>query len=322
MRRLTHLNALRAFEAAARHASFAKAADELSVTPAAISQQIATLESYLGVQLFRRIARGVHLTAAAQQMLPPLREGFDLLAAAFARAQSGSTRRHLVVSLTPSVAAKWLMPRLERFITTHPEIDVRIDTTTRLVDFAHEEVDVALRYGSGRWPGLAVSLLMKETVFPVCSPRLLLSRRPLRTPHDLAHHTLIHDASMPARASFPQWTSWLQAAGVHGVDGQRGLQLDASMLAIQAAIDGQGVALGRSVLVADDVAAGRLVAPFALTFPSRFAYYIVYPRRPSAPAAVQAFARWARAEAASFTAAPSRSERTAKPARAGRKGLR
>jgi LysR family glycine cleavage system transcriptional activator len=300
MRRLAHLNALRAFEAAARHASFAKAADELSVTPAAISQQIATLESYLGIQLFKRIARGVHLTTAAQQMLPQLRQGFDLLAAAFASAQTRKARRHLVVSLTPSVAAKWLMPRLERFIAAHSEIDVRLDTTTRLVDFAQEDVDVALRYGSGHWPGLTVSLLMKETVCPVCSPRLLRSRRPLRTPQDLAHHTLIHDASMPARASFPHWSTWLHAAGVTGIDGQRGLQLDASMLAIQAAIDGQGVALGRSVLVADDLSSGRLVAPFSLSFPSRFGYYIVHPRKPQAPAAVQAFARWIREEAAAF----------------------
>jgi LysR family transcriptional regulator, glycine cleavage system transcriptional activator len=300
MRRLTHLNALRAFEAAARHASFAKAADELSVTPAAISQQIATLEAYLGVQLFRRIARGVHLTAAAQQMLPPLREGFDLLATAFARVQAGVARKYVVVSLTPSVATKWLMPRLERFIAAHPGIDVRLDTTTRLVDFAQEQVDVALRYGAGRWATLASSLLMKEMVFPVCSPRLLTARRPLRKPQDLAHHTLIHDASMPARASFPHWSSWLKAAGVQGIDGERGLQLDASMLAIQAAIDGQGVALGRSVLVADDVASGSLVAPFDLVFPLRFGYYIVHPRRPAPSAPVQAFVRWVRAEAAAF----------------------
>jgi len=303
VRRLTHLNALRAFEAAARHANFAKAADELSVTPAAVSQQIATLEDYLGVQLFKRIARGVYLTEAAQAMLPPLRDGFDLLAAGLERARAGAKRRHLMVSLTPSVAAKWLMPRLERFITAHPDIDVRLDTTTRLVDFAREEVDVALRYGSGHWPGLVVSPLMNETVFPVCSPPLLRDpKRPLRTPADMAHHTLIHDASMPERASFPQWSTWLQAAGVHSVDRSRGLQLNASMLAIQAAVDGQGIALGRSVLVADDLASGRLVSPFALSLPLRFGYFIVHPRRPVAPAAVEAFARWVRAEASAFIA--------------------
>jgi LysR family glycine cleavage system transcriptional activator len=146
---------------------------------------------------------------------------------------------------------------------------------------------------------------MKETVFPVCSPRLLQTKRPLRTPQDLVHHTLIHDASMPSRASFPQWFTWLQAAGVRGIDGQRGLQLDASMLAIQAAIDGQGVALGRSVLVADDIASGRLVAPFDLTFESGFGYHIVHPRKPGAPDAVRSFVRWVRAEAASFSGAPT-----------------
>lgn len=320
MRRLTHLNSLRAFEAAARHTSFAKAADELSVTPAAVSQQIATLEDYLGIQLFKRIGRGVHLTETAQAMLPSLRDGFDLLAAGLERARAGAKRRHLVVSLTPSVAAKWLMPRLERFLTAHRDIDVRLDTTTRLVDFAREEVDVALRYGSGHWDGLTVLPLMKESVFPVCSPQLLRAvKRPLRTPADLARHTLIHDASMPARASFPQWSAWLRAAGAQDVDGTRGLQLDASMLAIQAALDGHGVALGRSVLVADDLASGRLVSPFALSLPLRFSYFIVHPRKPAAPTAVDAFTQWARAEASAFMAQqPPELQRHAKTTPRGR----
>jgi LysR family transcriptional regulator, glycine cleavage system transcriptional activator len=298
MRRLTHLNALRAFEAAARHLSFAKAADELSVTPAAISQQVATLEGTLQVPLFKRLPRGVVLTEAAQAMLPELRDGFDLLAAGLSRARERIARRHLVVSLTPSVAAKWLMPRLERFTTRHPQIDVRLDTTTRLVDFAREEVDLALRYGAGKWPGLAVERLLQEEVFPVCSPKLVRGAKALRTPADLRHHTLIHDASMPARAGFPQWRVWLHAAGAGHVDASRGLQLDASMLAVQAAIDGQGVALGRSVLVSDDLSSGRLVRPFALAVPLRFGYYVVHPRKPAARDAVDAFKAWLHAEAA------------------------
>jgi LysR family glycine cleavage system transcriptional activator len=298
MRRLTHLNALRAFEAAARHLSFAKAADELSVTPAAISQQVATLEGTLQVPLFKRLPRGVVLTEAAQAMLPELRAGFDLLAAGLSRARERMARRHLVVSLTPSVAAKWLMPRLERFTTRHPQIDVRLDTTTRLVDFAREEVDLALRYGAGKWPGLAVERLLQEEVFPVCSPKLVRGAKALRTPADLRHHTLIHDASMPARAGFPQWSVWLHAAGAGQVDASRGLHLDASMLAVQAAIDGQGVALGRSVLVSDDLSSGRLVRPFALAVPLRFGYYVVHPRKPAARDAVDAFKAWLHAEAA------------------------
>jgi LysR family glycine cleavage system transcriptional activator len=318
VRRLTHLNALRAFEAAARHASFAQAADELAVTPAAISQQIGSLEDYLGVKLFKRVTRGVVLTSVAQTMLPELREGFDRLASALARAHTGAARHRLVLSLTPSVAAKWLMPRLERFTSQHPDIEIRLDTTTRVIEFAREEVDMALRYGSGRWPRLTVVPLLKEDVFPVCSPKLLRSNRPLRTPADLARHTLIHDASMPRESAFPQWASWLEAAGVRKIDATRGLHLNASMLAIQAAIDGQGVALGRSVLVADDLASGRLVKPFDLTFPLRFGYYIVHPRRPTAAAAVDAFKRWLRVEAGEPVAsAPSNRRRKSFLARIG-----
>ncbi len=297
MRRLTHLNGLRALEAAARHRSFALAAEELSVTPAAVSQQIKTLEDYLGVVLFRRIARGVVLTDTAQAMLPELRQGFDLIAAGLARAAEATGRSTLVVSLTPSVAAKWLMPRLERFTAMHPEIEIRLDTTTRLVEFSREQVDVALRYGGGRWPGLRATLLMTEEVFPVCSPRLLTGRSGLRRIEDLSRHTLIHDASMPAASAFPQWSTWLEAAGASRLDVTRGLHLNASMLAIQAAIEGQGVALGRSVLVADDLATGRLVRPFAFRFPLQFGYHIVHPRRPSQPHAVDAFCTWLEAEA-------------------------
>jgi LysR family glycine cleavage system transcriptional activator len=297
MRRLSHLNGLRAFEAAARHRSFALAAEELSVTPAAISQQIKTLEDYLGIALFRRVARGIVLSDTAQAMLPELRQGFDLIAAGLARAAAAKGRTTLVVSLTPSVAAKWLMPRLERFTALHPEIEIRLDTTTRLVEFSREQVDVALRYGAGHWPGLLATPLMTEEVFPVCSPKLLTGRNGLRRIEDLSRHTLIHDASMPVASAFPQWSTWLEAAGASGVDVTRGLHLNASMLAIQAAIEGQGVALGRSVLVADDLASGRLVRPFAFRFALQFGYYIVHPRRPAQPRAVDAFCAWLEAEA-------------------------
>ena len=296
-RRLTHLNGIRAFEAAARHMSFAKAAEELGVTPAAVSQQIRTLEDYLGVALFKRTKRAIFLSDTAQAILPQVREGFDLLAAGFSRARAQRARRQLVVSVTPSVAAKWLMPRLESFIAAHPEIDIRIDTTTRLVDFAREDVDVAVRYGGGDWPGLEVTPLMSEQAYPVCSPKLLGGGRSLRAVEDLARHTLIHDDSLPDGSAFPNWAGWLEAAGAPGIDATRGLHVNASMLAIQAAVDGQGVALGRSVLVEDDLAAGRLVKPFELAFPLRFGYYVVNPKKLSKESKVPLFRRWLLAEA-------------------------
>jgi LysR family glycine cleavage system transcriptional activator len=297
-RRLVHLNGIRAFEAAARHMSFAKAAAELNVTPAAISQQVKALEDYLGVTLFRRTKRALFLTEIAQAVLPAATEGFDLLASVLARTRGRMAGQRLVVSVTPSFAAKWLMPRLESFLAQHSGIEVRIDTSTRLVDFLREDVDLAVRYGSGAWPGpLAITPLLKEQVYPVCSPRLAKARHPLREPHDLRHYTLIHDDSLPAGAAFPSWPAWLEAAGAPDVNAARGLRVNASMVAIQAAIDGQGVALGRSVLVEDDLATGRLVRPFALTLPLRYGYFIVHPKALPPDTQVPLFSRWLLAQA-------------------------
>jgi LysR family transcriptional regulator, glycine cleavage system transcriptional activator len=296
-RRLTHLNGIRAFEAAARHMSFAKAAQELSVTPAAVSQQVKALEDYLGVALFRRTKRALFLTETAQAVLPAATEGFDLLAAVLTRARSRVAGQRLVVSVTPSFAAKWLMPRLEDFIAHNAGIDVRIDTSTRLVDFLREDVDMAVRYGSGTWPGLAITPLMREQVYPVCSPRLIKPRHPLQDPRDLRHYTLIHDDSLPAGSAFPSWPGWLEAAGAPGVDASRGLHVNASMVAIQAAVDGQGIALGRSVLVDDDLVTSRLVRPFTLTLPLRYGYFIVHPKILPTDSQVPRFSRWLLAQA-------------------------
>lgn len=295
-RRLTHLNGIRAFEAAARHMSFAKAAEELNVTPAAVSQQIKTLEDFLGIALFRRTRRALFLTETGQAILPAAREGFDLLASALTRARASSARDQLVISVTPSMAAKWLMPRLEAFIAAHPDIDVRIDTNSRVVDFAREAVDVALRYGTGDWPGLAVTPLVSESIFPVCSPRLLKGKHPLRTIGDLRHHTLIHDSTLPQGGAFPSWAVWLEAAGAPAIDSSRGLHVNASMLAIQAAVDGQGVALGRSLLVEDDLERGTLVKPFDVVLPLRYAYYVVHPKQLPKDSRVPVFRRWVLAQ--------------------------
>jgi LysR family transcriptional regulator, glycine cleavage system transcriptional activator len=293
MTRLTHLNGMRAFEAAARHMSFGKAAEELGVTPAAVSQQIKNLEGYLGVTLFKRTKRGILLTSAAQAILPDAREGFDLLSSALSRARKERPRRQLTVTATPSFAAKWLMPRLEAFIVSHPGIEIRLDATTRLVEFGREDVDLGVRYGAGEWPGdLEVTSLLREDVFPVCSPNLLNGERPLREVRDLRRHTLIHDDSLPGEDAFLGWAGWLQAVGAAGVDAARGLHVNASMFAIQAAMEGKGVALGRSVLVADDIATGRLVRPFVQAVPLRSGYFIVHRRRLPADSNVLLFRRW------------------------------
>ena len=290
--RLPPLNALRAFEAAARHLSFVKAAKELHVTPGAISQQVKALEDYLGIQLFRRLHKGLRLTEAAQSCLPTLQEGFERLAETIRRLRVRD--RVLTVSVAPSIAAKWLVPRLDRFRDVHPGIDVRIDASQRVVDLARDDVDIGIRYGRGNYPGLRTDRLFTEQeAFPVCSPRLLAGPQPLRCPDDLRSHTLLHIVDHTAQTdTWPDWRMWLQAAGVHDIDATRGLQLSASSLLVQAAIEGQGVALVGSVLVADDLAAGRLVRPFELSLSVNFACYVVSLEATADQPSIAAFREW------------------------------
>lgn len=304
MRRLPPLNALRVFEAAARHLSFTKAAEELHVTPGAVSQQIKALEDFIGAPVFRRQKRALLLTDEAQACLPVLREGFDRLAEAGRLLASRADSGKLAVSVAPSLAAKWLVPRLDRFHELHPEIDVWVSASMDLVDFAADDIDLAIRYGAGRYDGLAVEHLMSETIVPVCSPRLLLGENPLRTPKDLVHHALLHDGSPDKDESCPTWPMWLKAAGVAGVDGERGPKFNQSSLVIEAAVAGKGVALAKSQLALADLEAARLVIPFDMSSPSAFAYYIVHPpARANAPA-VKAFKAWLHDEA---TATPDAS---------------
>ena len=274
-RHLPPLNALRAFEAAARHLSFTKAARELHVTQAAVSHQIKTLEDYLGVPLFQRRNKAVLLTEAGQLCLPGVRDGFSRLAEAIDGLRALRVDSVLSVTTSPSFAAKWLVPRLERFRAANPDLDVRIDASTQLVDFERESIDVGIRYGGGSYAGLTSETLFGTEVFPVCSPRLRKGSRALRTPADLKYHTLLHTEWI-ARADEPDWRMWLLAAGVSDVDWTRGPQFNDGALAIQAAIDGQGVALGRDALAAADLKAGRLVRPFRLSVAGRFRYHLVY----------------------------------------------
>lgn len=302
-RSLPPLNALRAFEAAGRQLSFSKAAAELHVTPAAISHQIKALEAHLGVALFRREPRRLLLTDAGQRLLPGVRQAFTGLADALAEVQDGVDGEYLTISVVPSLASKWLLPRLDRFRHAHPRFEVRLDASSHVVDFAREtDVDLALRHGTGDYPGLEVERLTGATLFPVCSPKLLAGAPPLRTPADLRRHTLLHVPWGTCDATEPDWSEWLKSAGVDVVDAERGPRFNHSSYAIQAAIEGHGVALASEVLVADDLAAGRLVQPFAegVSGSGCFAYFLVYPPHKAKLARVRAFRAWLLAEIAVY----------------------
>jgi LysR family glycine cleavage system transcriptional activator len=301
-RRLPPLNALRAFEAAARHMNFSRAAEELSVTPGAVSQQIQNLEDYIGAALFKRTPKGLLLTDAAQTALPALREAFDRLGEAASLLTAAVDGRRVTVSAAPSFAAKWLVPRLGRFETAHPEVDVWLSAGMELVDFASGEIDVAIRYGAGRYPGLEVARLMSETVIPVAAPELV-AERPLNTPEDLARHTLLHDGSPDADESCPDWAMWLTARGIKGVDGARGPRFNQSSLVIEAAMNGRGVALAKRALAQADIDAGRLVAPLQIATAVDFAYYLVHPKAKGRLSQVKAFAAWLTKEAAEHESA-------------------
>lgn len=286
-RRLPPLNAVRAFEAAARHLNFTRASEELFVTQAAVSHQVKALEEWLGVPLFERHGRNVFLTPAGQTYFAEVRDVLDRLNEATTQARTADAAGPLTVSMLASFAANWLVPRLGGFGAAHPEIEVRISANDAMVDFGRDNVDMAIRYGSGAWAGVDVVPLMTEDVFPVCSPALLEGPNALRRPGDLKHYNLLHDDMQIT------WSIWLEAAGVGDeVDGEKGTRIDLSALIVDAAVDGQGVALARSALVAHHLAAGRLVKPFDVQLPSRYAYYIVYPPRSRALQRVQVFSAW------------------------------
>lgn len=284
---LPSLNGLRAFEAAARHMSFTRAAAELNVTQTAVSHQIRRLEEQLGTRLFVRRNRALSLTREARDYLPSIRSAFEDLRQATARLRRPEREGVLTVSTTASLATKWLVSRVAAFQDAHPGLAVRISTSAHLVDFQREEVDMAVRYGRGSWPGLRADWLMAERLFPVCSPALLAAK-PLREPADLAHHTLLHTS-----VSREDWQLWLTAAGLPlSIAARRGLTFDQGFMAVQAAMEGLGVALGRTRLVEADLAAGRLVAPFDIALPQDAGYYVVSPVATAGSAKVALFRRW------------------------------
>jgi LysR family glycine cleavage system transcriptional activator len=292
VRRLPSLNAIRAFEAAARHQSFTRAAEELNVSQGAVSHQVKMLEQELGMTLFRREHHGLTITHSGQSYLEAVATALDQLALGTERLLQRERAGALTVSMSPNFVAKWLVHRLGKFVAQHPTIDLRVNAAIRHIDFAVDDVDLAVRHGTGNWPDLHVTPLCAEEIFPVCSPALLAGLHALE---DLRHQTLLDDATRQ------DWPMWFEAAGLSGLAPSRSLTLDQTSMVIDAAVAGQGVALARSALAAADLLAGRLVRPFAITLPAPFAYYIVSPKATASRAKIVAFRDWLLEEAAEDT---------------------
>jgi LysR family transcriptional regulator, glycine cleavage system transcriptional activator len=273
--RLPSLNALRAFETVSRRLSYARAADELFVTKAAIAQQVRQLELEIGATLVERSGRGLRLTEAGQAGVRDLADGFDSLARAVRAMREATGRRFLVINSSPSFAATWLVARVGRFKTAHPDIDVLLDANPLDETAEHAKVDALIRWGAGDFPGFATTLLFEENVFPVCAPSLLQGPRPLLAPADLAAHTLLHLDWNPSFSTWPTWADWLKAAGAAEVDASRGVWFNHMSMALYAAAQGQGVTLTTLAIAADELLAGRVVAPFTTSVHTPFGYYFL-----------------------------------------------
>ena len=285
-RRLPPLNSLKSFEAAGRLLSFTAAAKELNVTQAAVSHQIKVIEDYLGVSLFDRYPRRLALTEQGKTLLPEVIEAFDRVSSAVASINREQFSNALSVRLAPSFAAKWLSPRLKYFWLQYPEIDLRLYHTHSTVDFEREEIDIAVTYGKGNWPDVVSDKLLSLDFSPVCSPSFMNNDKPLTDLDNLRYYALLHDAD------YECWDDWLKLAGVKDIDAKRGTVIDDTNVLIQAAIDGQGIALGSSTFVEDLLESGRLVKPFDVTLVNECAYFVVYPEAHLKNPAVLAFKDW------------------------------
>jgi LysR family transcriptional regulator, glycine cleavage system transcriptional activator len=302
--RMPSLNALRAFEAVSRHLSFAKAADELHVTKAAVAQQVRLLEAEIGAPLVMRHGRGLMLTEVGHAGVRGLADGFDLLLRASRNMREATGGRLLVVSASSSFASTWLVGRIGRFKQDHPDIDVLLDANSNARDLWRENVDAVIRWGKGDFPGLNATRLFEEDVFPVCSPQLRDGAHPLREPADLRRHTLLHLEYASEHGTWPDWQMWLAATGVHDIDTSRGVWFSQMSIALQAAVQGQGVALTTRAIAADELAAGRLVAPFDMSFHTPYGYFFLCrPERCTSPK-ITAFRDWLVAEAARSAKSP------------------
>jgi LysR family glycine cleavage system transcriptional activator len=306
--RLPPLNALRAFEAAARHKSFKNAAKELHVTAGAVSHQVRLLEDHLGVALFRRLTRALELTPSGLDLLPKVQEGMAALAEAVERVRARDGIASLTVIAPPNFAARWLVPRLARFTGAHPDLDLHIASRPSMIDGrggtveapvsdARDGAPVAMvRFGDGRYPGAHVDEVFSAVYVPVCNPKLLKGEHALRKPDDLRFHTLLHDDTVLEEGARPSWADWLAAVGVAGVDASRGPHFSDASLSLEAALEGMGVALAMAPLVRTEIEAGRLAVPFDITAPASYSYYLVTPE--GSNGTVAAFRRWLLEEAA------------------------
>lgn len=289
---LPSLNALRAFAVAGRYLNLTTAAAELFVTPSALSHQIRGLEAQLSVKLFRRTGKGLALTHEGSLLLPGLTESFERMASTLSLLKAVPQENGIAISMLSTFAMRWFIPRLSAFQKARPEIDVRISTSVALVDFIAGDVDCAIRFGDGKWKGLHADLLFPEQLVPVCSPKLPTKEKPLAAPTDLKHHTLLH-----AQLRADDWRIWLHAAGVDDIDAEHGPVFETRNFAIQAAIDGLGVAIVDPHLVAEELKSSRLIQPFAQLPISRGAYYLVYPDRITKAERFIAFRDWLLSEA-------------------------
>lgn len=301
MRFVPGTRALRTLEAAGRHLNFTRAADELGLTPAAVSHQIKEIEDQLGVVLFTRTSRSIRLTEAGAALCDASADAIELLNRAVSRARK-LTRgtAQLKVTLDAQFAGKWLMRRVDGFRKLHPDIELRFDISYDVRDFDLDDVDVGIRFGMGKYPGLAADRLFDNMIIPVCSPKLLASGPPLRVPRDLFHHTLVHIEWSQQGVTWPNWRMWMAAAGVDDFDDSRSIVFTNSSDAVQAAIDGSAVALADFAMVANDLSEGRLVRPFDLGIrvSREFAYFLVYPKATADDPRIVAFREWLLEEAA------------------------
>jgi LysR family glycine cleavage system transcriptional activator len=309
--RLPPLNALRAFEAAARHLSFKEASEELSVTPTAISHQIRGLEEYLGFQLFYRLTRALELTREGRAMLPKVRDGLECFAAAIESTRQHGASGRLLVTSPPAFASRWLIRHLPSFTAEHPEIELHMAASLETIDardpssvsglagidVRDDESEVFIRFGRGHYDGCRVDRLFAPAYVLVCSPRLLLGMRPLHVPADLRRHNLLHDESIMELLDRPTWAEWLQVAGLRGIDPDAGTHFSDPGLVLSAAIDGVGVAIASKPLIEAEVAAGRLVVPFDIVIHRTQAYCLVVPEAVADRPIVSVFREWLLGEA-------------------------